>query len=377
MTATPKASLRHLTPDRRSSRIMSEPQNAAFSSLQRQTLMDHAELCDGLIENSVGTVPVPLGVATNFVINGRERLVAMATEERSVVAAASKGAKLCRPAGFSVEVSRPLTFAQILYSGLESPKKTAADVEADAANILDELRRHDPLVKHGGGLVAIWTKITPSERGPLLIVELSMVACEAMGANIATRFAEMAATRLEPITGRRRTAAICDNRRSGWRVRAEAVWSGPGIDGGVIGGILDLQAWAEADVCRAVTHNKGVMNGVTAVALAAGQDTRAIEAANHAAAAGDGKYRPLTGYRREGTGGVRGEINLLLPIGVVGGATSLPLAAQCRRLMDADSAAELAEVIGAVGLAQNFAALRALADEGLPAGHRRLESDRR
>jgi len=395
MTTRSDLPLRGLDPRRRQDAIAAAGIIAAedLSLFQENTLLDWAEKYGSLIENAIGAVPVPLGLAGNFIVNGQDRLIAMATEERSVVAAASKAAKLCRPLGFSAVCVRTGSVAQILYAGLEQPEAAAVAVEERLGLIRAEIRaKHDTMAKRGGGLREIWTRMIPGARGRLLLVELSLDPDEAMGANAVTRMAEKVAELLEPVIGRRRTAAICDNRRSGWRVRASAVWPNACFADGLAERILDLQAWAEGDPCRAVTHNKGIMNGVIAVALATGQDTRAIEAANHAHAVRAGDCRPLSAFGRDRNGDLWGKIDLLLPVGTVGGATGHPVAACCRRLMgvgaieDAgadparrfglNNAGVLAQIIGAVGLAQNFAALRSLADEGLPAGHSRLARNR-
>ncbi|MEY4744517.1 MAG: hypothetical protein RL272_462 [Candidatus Parcubacteria bacterium] len=333
---------------------------------------------DAMIENAIGAFPVPLGVATNFMVNGVPRLVAMATEERSVIAAASKAAKLSAPSGgISVTVGRPRTKAQILYARLDDPPEVLRKLRERRAVIEDLLASEcNPMRKHGGGLTVEEPRFVPGDRDTLIILEISVDTADAMGANVVTRIAERAADRLLRLfTGTKPTAVICCNDDAGFPATAEAAFEVPG-DERLVRRLLDVHAWADHDPSRAVTHNKGVMNAVSAVALATGQDTRAIEACVHASAARGGLYRPLTSYVADGPNRVRGTLALTLPIGTVGGATSHPTAVFCRKLMGVAGAADLAGLMAAAGLAQNFAALLALAGEGIPGSHARLSKQR-
>lgn len=337
-----------------------------------------AELFDRLIENAIGAFPVPLGVATNFLVNGEPHLVAMANEERSVIAAASKGAKLALPVGFAVAAEGPRTRVQILYSGLADPPSVLRKFRERRAVIEDLLKSEcNPMAKRGGALTMLEPRFVPGyERDTQIVVELEIGTCEAMGANVVTRIGEMAADRLLRLfAGVRPTAVICCNAESGWFVQANAMFRAGSAK--AVRGVLDLQTWAERDPSRAVTHNKGVMNAVSAICLATGQDTRAVEACNHALAASTIGYKPLTSYEPAGDGCVRGSLRLRLPIGTVGGATGAPAPKLCRALMGTPTARELACVIAAAGLAQNFAALLALVSEGIPGSHERLSRQRR
>lgn len=336
-----------------------------------------AELFDELIENAIGAFPVPLGVATNFVVNGRPHLVAMANEERSVVAAASKGAKRALPDGFTVTAEPPRTRAQIMYAGLPDPPAVLRKFRERRAVIEDLLRSEcNPMAKRGGELTVLEPRFVPGyDRDTQIIVELEIGTAEAMGANVVTRIAEAAADKLLRLfAGTRPTAVICSNESAGWRVAASAsFWIGSASG---VRRIMDMQTWAEHDASRAVTHNKGVMNAVSAACLATGQDTRAVEACAHAYAARTVGYKPLTAYAPDGDR-VRGTLELMLPIGTVGGATGTPSATLCRALMGAATAKNLACIIAAAGLAQNFAALLALVGEGIPGSHARLSRQRR
>ncbi len=348
--------------------------------------------CDAaerFIENAVGAFPVPLGIATNFVVNGEERLVAMATEERSVVAAASYAAKLCRDTGgFTVEVGPNVARGQILFVSSSFGDGRDDEITLQCRRIAEALDREerarrpshcslaaDPFAHSVG---ARWLDGGVG-RPHMLVVDFQMDVADAMGANVVTRFGEKLAARLRSLLGLRRTAVICSNDLAylnGSAVKATATWPVAAVGERIAETVVRLQRWAESDGFRAVTHNKGVMNGVSAVALATGQDVRAIEAAAHAAAAHEAmpyaQSKPLTKYALVGNGLV-GTLALRVPLGTVGGATAHPMAAWCRRLMGIENARDLAATIAAAGLAQNFAALRTLADEGIPEAHERLK----
>jgi hydroxymethylglutaryl-CoA reductase len=339
-----------------------------------------AYLLGEFTENMIGAFPVPLGIATNFIINGVPRLVPMATEERSVIAAASYGAKLSLPKGFIHDPMGAAEMkAQILFSGIENPDAAFAAIQASESD-LDQIFRKslpDPTHEHGGGYVGFNIRLVPTaERGTLIVIDVFVMTGSAMGANIVTRTAEAIAPYFSEIIGKRRTAVICSNAQCGKRCALSAEWpiDALGSDGaGIAERILDIHAWANNDVSRAVTHNKGVMNGITAVCLATGQDTRAIEAALAGEAWSTGTCLPLTHFSIS-NGVIAGSLSVTLPIGTVGGATSHPSAALCRRIMGIETHTELCATIAAVGLAQCFAALRSLADEGIVEAHRRLRA---
>lgn len=337
-----------------------------------------AEVADRMIENFVGFMPVPLGIATNFLINGRDYLVPMAIEEPSVIAAASNAARLARiRGGFRAGASRPIMIGQIQVVDLEDPFKALLKVLRAREEIAKVANSKDPLLARlGGGVVDVSGRVIDTEAGYMLIVELHVDVRDAMGANIVNTMCEAAAPLVEDVTGGRVLLRILTNlavERLAW---AEATFDKDAIGGeAVVDAILKAYAFATADPFRAATHNKGIMNGVVAVALATGNDTRAIEAGAHAYAALGGRYRPLTSWWRSEDGHLAGRIEMPIAVGVVGGATAVhPVARVARKILGVKSATELAEVMAAVGLAQNFAALRALATEGIQRGHMKLHA---
>jgi hydroxymethylglutaryl-CoA reductase len=329
----------------------------------------------GLAENVIGAFPVPLGIATHFVINGEPRLIPMATEERSVIAAASKAAKLCLD-GFKVSIlpTISLSHAQILYADILRPEAVYELLNNGKTNarLLNMLRKRlRQMDKYGGGLRKLTPKLLPTLTGRhQVVIDLSIDTGEAMGANVVTKMAEAAGHYLRRVIGASPTAVICSNHESGWNVFAQAEWTN--IQPAQLKKILAICEWAWNDQNRACTHNKGIMNAVTAIALATGQDTRAIEASCHSGASRDGMYKPFSSFLVNNDTGLHGRLFLRLPVGTIGGATSHPMAVLCRKIMGVNTSAELACVMAAAGLAQNFGALRALADEGIPESHRRL-----
>jgi hydroxymethylglutaryl-CoA reductase len=336
------------------------------------------DVADRMVENVVGFMPLPLGIAVNFLINGRDYLVPMAIEEPSVIAAASNAAKLARVrGGFKAGASRPVMIGQVQVVDLEDPFKALLNVLKARREVAEAANRKDPLlVKLGGGVVDVTGRVIDSDVGYMLIVELHVDVRDAMGANVVNTMCEAVAPLVEELTGGRVLLRILTNlavERLAW---AEAVFDSEAIGGSeVVDAILKAYAFAAADPFRAATHNKGIMNGIVAVALATGNDTRALEAGAHAYAARSGRYQPLTAWWRDGEGHLAGRIELPIAVGIVGGATSVhPVAKIARKVLGVQSAVELAQVMAAVGLAQNFAALRALATEGIQRGHMKLHA---
>jgi hydroxymethylglutaryl-CoA reductase len=337
--------------------------------------MDAAER---MIENVIGIMPVPLGVAVNFLINGRDFLVPMAIEEPSVVAAASNAARMARiKGGFLASSTEPIMISQIQVIKIEDPFQGKNEVFNRKADIIKLANEQDPfLVSVGGGVRDIGAKVIDTIRGKMLIVELYVDCKDAMGANVVNTMAEAVAPLVEEITGGTVLLRIVSNFATFRLARASAVFE-KGVLGGeaVVDAILDAYAFAEADPYRCATHNKGIMNGITAVVLATGNDTRAIEAGAHAYAARNGGYGSLTKWEKNRLGDLVGFIELPLAVGILGGATkSNPIAKICTKILGIRSATELGEVIASVGLAQNFAALRALATEGIQKGHMKLHA---
>jgi hydroxymethylglutaryl-CoA reductase len=339
---------------------------------------------DRMIENVVGLYSLPLGIATNFLINGREVLVPMAIEEPSVVAGASLAARLARDGGgFSAETGAPEMIGQIQVMDVPDADAAERALNANRAEILAEAGRADAvLVKAGGGpRDLVVRRIVASPAGAFLVVHLILDVRDAMGANAVNTACERIAPRIEKLTGGRVNLRILSNladrrlARARCQVPVEALafdeWSGERVRDG----ILEAFAFAAADPYRAATHNKGIMNGVDAVVTATGNDGRAVEAGAHAFAARSGSYTPLSRWERDAGGRLAGFLEMPMAVGVVGGATRVqPVAQTALRILGVRSARELAEVIVAVGLAQNLAALRALATEGIQRGHMRLHA---
>jgi hydroxymethylglutaryl-CoA reductase len=331
-----------------------------------------------MVENVIGVMEVPLGVAVNFRINEKDYIVPMAIEEPSVIAAASNAAKMARvKGGFYSKATKSLMIGQIQVTNLEDPFGAKMRVLENKDEIIRIANEKDPvLVRLGGGAVDVEARIVDSIRGSMVIVHLIVDCLDAMGANAVNTMAETVAPFIEEITGGRVYLRIISNLADKRLVRARAVFDKDAIGGEeVVEGILNAYAFALADPYRAATHNKGIMNGVIAVALATGNDTRALEAGAHAYASRTGIYRPLTTWERNKDGDLVGTLEMPLAVGTIGGATAVhPTAKACLKILGVKTARELAEVMGAVGLAQNFAALRALATEGIQRGHMSLHS---
>ena len=331
-----------------------------------------------MIENVVGVLPIPIGVAVNFLVNGHDYLVPMAIEEPSVVAAASHAAKLARPTGgFKASSTEPLMIGQIQLVRPPSPRNAEKQILAAKKEILERANQQDPtLVSKGGGAKDLTAKVLPSLTGTMVVVELIVDCRDAMGANVVNTMAESVAPMLEKLAESRANLRIISNladkriARASVRISKEALG---GLD--VVDGIVDAYAFAAADPYRCATHNKGVMNGVTAVCLATGNDTRAIEAGAHAYAARTGHYSPLTTWTKDERGDLQGSIEIPSAVGIIGGITSVhPTARICLKILGVKTARELGEVMAAVGLAQNLAALRALTAEGIQRGHMSLHA---
>ncbi|MGA1819638.1 MAG: hydroxymethylglutaryl-CoA reductase, degradative [Thermoplasmatota archaeon] len=336
------------------------------------------EVLDGMIENVIGVFQLPVGIATNFIINGVERLVPMATEEPSVVAAASKGAKIARTrGGFTATSTDQIMIGQVQVCGLDDPAFAVKIIEDKKEELLELANSKDPLlVKFGGGARKLETRVLDSPSGPMVVVHILVDTRDAMGANAVNTMAEAIAPRLEEITGGRVVLRILSNLAVHRLATAKAIFPKEEL-GGEEGVDLVLKAYhlAAVDPFRASTHNKGIMNGVSAVVRATGNDTRAVEAGAHSYASITGSYLPLTRYGKDDEGDLVGEITIPTAVGLVGGATKVhPAAKASVKILGVRTAAELGEVLAAVGLAQNFAALRVLAQEGIQRGHMKLHA---
>ncbi len=334
-------------------------------------------LLDRLVENAVGGFTIPLGVATNMIVDGQEQLVPMATEESSVVAAVGHAAKDCRTTGgFVTTTTGPLMIAQVQLLDLGDPWRVKAVVLEHRDEIRALCDACDPtLVGLGGGFRELEVRILDTGSKPMVVVHLIVDTRDAMGANAVNTMAETLAPTLARWTGARSHLRILSNLADRRLARARATWPGAVIGEAAVRGVVEAAELARIDPYRAATHNKGIMNGVSALALATGNDTRAIEAGAHAYAARDGQYRALSRFEITSAGDLAGVLELPCALGLVGGATKIhPTAQACLRLLGVESADGLARIAVALGLAQNFAALRALATTGIQAGHMKLHA---
>jgi len=363
---------------------------AAWSGLneEEQALLAGAGLAasraDQMIENVVGIHGLPLGIATNFQINGRDYLIPMAIEEPSVVAAASFMARIVRQAGgFRTCSTEPVMIAQMQILDVPDPWAARFDLLCQKQRLLDLANQTDPVVVslHGGARDLELRVLPETPAGPMLVAHLLYDTRDAMGANTVNTAAEALAPLVEEITGGRVHLRILSNLADRRLARALCTIPPAALAFGdyegeqVVRGIIEAYAFAAADPYRATTHNKGIMNGIDAVALACGQDWRAIEAGAHAYAARAGRYTSLSTWSRDREGSLVGTLELPLAVGIVGGATRVHPGAQVAlKIVGAGTARELAEVMAAVGLAQNLGALRALATEGIQRGHMTLHA---
>lgn len=337
---------------------------------------------DKMIENVVGRYALPLGIGANFLVNGRDYLVPMVVEEPSVVAAVSYAARLAREGGgFRTGSTAPVMIAQIQLLDVPEPEAATEAILAARDDLLALADTSPTITRLGGGPVEIEVRALATATGPMTVVHLLFDTRDAMGANAVNTAAEVLAPALERLSGGRSLLRILSNLTDRRRAWAEVTIPAAAFDtrghGGaqVIEGIAHANAFADADPYRAATHNKGIMNGIDAVALATGNDWRALEAGAHAYAARDGRYRSLTEWRAVEGGALCGRLELPLAVGIVGGATRAhPTAQVAMKILDVASATELAEVMVAVGLAQNLAALRALVTDGIQAGHMALHA---
>ena len=337
-----------------------------------------------MVENAVGVFGLPLGIATNFLINGRDCLVPMAIEEPSVVAGASFAARLVREGGgFKASSDEPLMIGQLQLLDVKDLWSARFELLAAKERILALADAQDPvMVKLGGGARDLQVRvIEASPVGPMLVVHLHYDARDAMGANTVNTAVEAIAPLVAEISGGRTLLRILSNladrrlARAKGVVPAESLAHGEFSGAQVARGIVEAWALAAADPYRAATHNKGIMNGIDAVVIATGNDWRAIEAGAHAYAARSGRYTSLSTWQVHADGNLVGTLELPMAVGIVGGATRVhPAAKVALKLLGVRTARELAEVIAAVGLAQNLAALRALASEGIQRGHMKLHA---
>ncbi|MCG7361433.1 hydroxymethylglutaryl-CoA reductase, degradative [Roseomonas sp. ACRSG] len=349
----------------------------AVAQLRRAGNID-THLADHMIENTVSTIAIPVGIATNMRVDGRDVLVPMATEESSVVAAVCNSARQCyENGGFVTSVSGNLMIAQVQLVGIPDPENARIRILEHRDEIAAVCDGCDPmLVRLGGGFRDLEVRVVPSKGGPMVVTHLIVDTRDAMGANTVNTMAETLAPSIEQWTGGKVFLRILSNLADRRLARARAVWPVAAIGGEAVrDGMIAAYHFAEADPYRAATHNKGIMNGVSAVVLATGNDTRAVEAGAHAYAARDGRYTSLTRWEVTADGSLAGVLEMPLPVGLVGGATKVhPTAQACLKVLGVKTAAELARIIAAVGLAQNFGAMKALATVGIQQGHMALHA---
>jgi hydroxymethylglutaryl-CoA reductase len=341
---------------------------------------------DRMVENVIGTCEMPIGIGLNFIINGKERIVPMCTEEPSVVAAASYAAKLAKASGgFKTSSDDPIMIGQIQIMGFEDFRTAKDAILKNKEKIIARANDRDSvLVSFGGGAKDLEVREINSEIGKMLVVHLLVDVRDAMGANAVNTMCEGVSQMLAELAGGYVRLKILSNLADKRLARAKATWKKEDLEkstkgamkgSDVVDAILEAYQLALNDPYRCATHNKGIMNGIDAVVMATGNDFRAIEAGAHAFACASGRYKPLTRYYKNKSGDLVGEIELPMAIGTVGGATrTKPEARVALKILGVKSAKELSEVVAAVGLAQNFAALRALATEGIQKGHLRLHA---
>lgn len=336
------------------------------------------ETADHMIENVIGRFSLPFGVAINFVINGRDMVIPMVSEEPSVVAACSNAAKMARPGGgFITSTTGTVMISQIQILNCAAPFMAKSIILENKDEIIRRGNEKDPvLVKMGGGVKDVEVRVIDSMVGPMVIVHLLVDTLDAMGANAVNTMAEAVAPYIEQISGGTAELRILSNLADHRLCRARATFKKDAIGGEeVVDKMLNAYAFAAADPYRAATHNKGIMNGIVPVVMATGNDTRAIESGAHAYASRNGRYTSLTTWEKDANGDLVGMIELPMAVGLVGGATKIhPTAQAALRMLNVKSASELGQIIACVGLANNMAAMKALATEGIQRGHMSLHA---
>ncbi len=337
-----------------------------------------SHLADHMIENMVTTIAIPVGIATNMRVDGRDVLVPMATEESSVIAAVGNSARQCyESGGFETSISGTEMIAQIQLLDIPDPRRARLVILEREAEVERICNTCDPtLVRLGGGFRGLDVRIIDTPLGSMVVTHIVIDTRDAMGANTVNTMAERLAPDLARWTGGRALLRILSNLADRRLVRARATWGCDAIGGAPVrDAMIAAYHFADNDPYRAATHNKGIMNGVSAVVLATGNDTRAVEAGAHAFAARAGRYRSLSSWEVTATGDLAGTLELPLAVGLVGGAVKIhPTARALLAILQVKTAAQLARIIAAVGLAQNFGAMKALTTEGIQKGHMSLHA---
>ncbi|UCC21132.1 MAG: hydroxymethylglutaryl-CoA reductase, degradative [Promethearchaeota archaeon] len=333
---------------------------------------------DTLVENVIGSYQLPMGIACNFKVNKRDYLIPMVIEEPSVIAAASNAAKIARKhGGFQSENVKSIMFSQIQITQLKDINTAKKKILENKTQILKIANEQDPLLAQlGGGATDFEIRELDTRKGTMLILHLLVDVLDAMGANVVNTMAEAISPYVEELCGGKIYLRIVSNLATHRIARSKAIFDNELLGGDeVIDGMLNAYEFAVVDPFRATTHNKGIMNGIIALTTATGNDTRAIESGAHAYASLSGKYSPLTKYQVDSDRNLVGEIEIPLALGIIGGMTKIhPMARISLKILNVKSANELSQVAAALGLAQNVAALRALASEGIQKGHMTLHS---
>lgn len=336
------------------------------------------EIADHMVENVIGRYALPMGVAVNFLINDKDYVIPMVTEEASVIAGCTNAAHIARACGgVYTSSTKPVMIAQIQLINVGAPENARLKILENKEEILSICNRKDPyLVAHGGGAEDIEVRVLDSMLGKIVVVHLLVNTLDAMGANAVNTMAEAVAAHLEQIAGGQVVARILSNLATHRLARARVLLKKEILGGeDIVKAMWRVYAFAEADPYRAATHNKGIMNGISAVVTATGNDTRGIEAGAHAYAAMSGQYRSLTKWEITADGDLAGSIELPMAVGLVGGASKTqPQAQVALKMIGAKTATELGEVIAAVGLIQNLVALKVLGTEGVQRGHMSLHA---
>lgn len=335
-------------------------------------------LANSMVENVIGQFSLPIGIAANFKVNGKDVFIPMATEEPSVIAAASNAARTSYDlGGIFTSSTGSIMRGQVQVLDVVDPHAAKARIYENKDKIIETCNLKDPtLVQLGGGVKDVEVHLINTVKETMLVIHLIVDTKDAMGANAVNTMAEHVSPLIEKITSGRVVLRIITNLADKRLIRARGVFSTKDLGGEeVVKNIVSAYEFADADPYRAATHNKGIMNGITSVVLATGNDTRAIEAGAHSYAARTGRYRSLTTWEINHEGNLVGSIELPMAVGIVGGATkSHPVAKAALKIMGVTSSEQLAGMIAAVGLAENLASLRALSAEGIQSGHMRLHA---
>ncbi len=358
-------------------RVQALVQHGVISTEEGQLLLKESalniETANRMAESVVGTHALPLGIAANFRVNGRDLLVPMAIEEPSVIAAATNAAKLALPSGFEASADEPIMTGQVQLVNIGDAAKAVREIIARETELVQKCNDTNPtLVKLGGGAKNLTARHLA---GNMVVVNFDVDVRDAMGANTINTMAEAIGPDLEKLSGGNVRLRILTNLADKRLARASVEYDKNVVGEAVVDGVVDAYQFAVYDVYRACTHNKGIMNGIDAVVIATGNDWRAVEAGAHTYAAKTGTYLPLTKWEKTPQGNLKGEITLPLALGLVGGATKThPSAQLALKILGVKTAKELAQIVAAVGLAQNFAALRALSTVGIQKGHMALHA---